>query len=56
MITGSDDAGTFSQTVSGSTLTASFTVDYGPNWSVTVRAHNAAGYGPWSTSFMLGGL
>ena len=56
VITDSDGAGTFSQTVSGSTLTASFTVDYSPDWSVTVRAHNAAGYGPWSTSFMLGGL
>ena len=45
-ITGSDGAGTSTQTVSGTTLTASFTVDYIPNWSVTVQAHNAFGWGP----------
>jgi hypothetical protein len=55
-ITGSDGAGTFTQTVSGTTLTASFTVDYIPNWSVTVQAHNAFGWGPSSTVFRLGGL
>jgi len=55
-ISGSDGGGTFTQTVSGTMLTASFTVDYIPNWSVKVRAHNAVGWGPWSTSFTLGGL
>jgi hypothetical protein len=55
-ITGSDGAGTFTQTVSGTTLTASFTVDYIPDWSVTVQAHNAAGWGPLSSVFTLGGL
>ena len=55
-ITGSDGGGTFTQTVSGTTLTASFTVDYIPNWSVTVQAHNAAGWGPSSVAITLGGL
>lgn len=55
-IVGSDGGGTFTQTVSGTTLTASFTVDYIPNWSVTVKAHNAAGWGPASTPVTLGGL
>ncbi len=55
-ITGSDGAGTFTQTVSGTILTASFNVDYIPNWSVTVQAHNAAGWGPVSAVFNLGGL
>ena len=55
-ITGSDGSGTFTQTVSGTTLTASFTVDYIPNWTVTVRAHNAFGWGPSSTVITLGGL
>ena len=55
-IIGSDGAGTFTNTVSGTTLTASFTVDYTPNWSVTVQAHNAIGWGPSSTVFTLGGL
>ncbi len=55
-ISGSDGAGTFTQTVSGTTLTALFTVDYIPNWSGTVKAHNAAGWGPSSNVFSLGGL
>ncbi len=55
-ISGSDGAGTFTQTVSGTTLAASFTVDYIPNWSVTVQAHNAAGWGPSSSVVTLGGL
>ncbi len=55
-ITGSDGAGTSTQMVSGTTLTASFTVDSIPNWSVTVQAHNAFGWGPTSSVFRLGGL
>ena len=55
-ITGSDGGGTFTQTVPGSTLTAVFAVSDGPDWSVTVRAHNAAGWGLWSARFRLGGL
>ena len=54
-INGSDGGGTFTQTVTGSTLTATFAVSDNPNWAVTVRAHNAAGWGPWSTAFTLGG-
>ncbi len=56
LITGSDGAGTLTQNVSGTTLSASFTVDSIPNWTVQVRAHNAAGWGPWSATFTLGGL
>jgi len=55
-IMGSDGAGSSTQSVSGTTLTASFTVDYIPNWSVTVQAHNAFGWGPVSSVFRLGGL
>jgi len=58
MISGSDEdgGGTFTQTVSGTTLTASWVVNWTPDWSVTVQAHNAAGWGLWSTRFTLGGL
>ncbi len=55
-ITGSDGAGMFTQSVSGTTLTASFTVDFVPNWSVSVQAHNAVGWGLSSSVFTLGGL
>ena len=55
-ITDSDTAGTFTQTVSGTTLIANFNVDSNPSWSVTVRAHNAAGWGPSSAAVALGGL
>jgi Fibronectin type III domain len=55
-ITDSDGDGTFTQTVSGTTLTANFTVDWTPNWSVTIQAHNAFGWGPWSSPISLGGL
>jgi len=55
-IASDEGAGTFTQTVPGTTLTAIFTVDYVPNWTVTVRAHNAVGWGPWSDPFILGGL
>jgi hypothetical protein len=54
-ITGSDGGGTFTQTVSGSTLTASFAVSDVPDWRVQVRAHDAAGWSPWSASYTLGG-
>jgi hypothetical protein len=51
------DHGTvFTQTVSGTTLTASFTEDWIPDWAITVRAHNAFGWGAWSSTFDLGGL
>ena len=56
MINGSDGGGTFIQTVPGKTLTASWVVSWIPDWSVTVRAHNTTGWGPWSTRFTLGGL
>jgi hypothetical protein len=54
---GGDSAATTStQTVSGTTLTAYFNVDSNPGWSVTVQAHNAAGWGPVSSAVHLGGL
>lgn len=55
-VKGSDGGGTFTQNVSGTTLTASFIVNWTPDWSVTVRAHNAVGWGPSSARFTLGGL
>jgi hypothetical protein len=55
-INGSDGGGTFTQTVSGTTLTAYFDIDYIPNWTVTVQAHNAAGWGAVSSPVTLGGL
>jgi len=55
-ITGSDGGGTFTQSVSGTTLMATFSVDDIPDWTVKVCAHNAAGWGPWSSPIILGGL
>lgn len=55
-ITNGDTAGTLTNSVSGTTLTAYFNVDSNPSWSVTVQAHNAAGWGPSSTPVTLGGL
>jgi hypothetical protein len=54
-ITGSDGGGTYTQTVSGSTLTATFSVSDTPDWKIQVQAHDTAGWGPWSTSYTLGG-
>lgn len=45
--------GPYSATVSGSTLSASFAIDDTFDWAVKVRAHNAAGWGPWSASVVL---
>ena len=55
-ITGSDGAGTLTNSVSGTILSASFNVDSTYDWSVTVQAHNAFGWGPLSSVFRLGGL
>ena len=54
-ITGSDGAGTYSRTAWGSTLTATFAVNDIPDWTIKVRAHDAAGWGPWSAPHTLGG-
>jgi len=54
-INGSDGGGTFTQTVAGATLTASFVVSDTPDWAVKVRAHNAVGWGLWSAAVTLGG-
>ncbi len=53
---GSDGAGTFTQTVSGTWLSLNYNLDPTPNWNITVQAHNAAGWGPVSNPFFLGGL
>lgn len=55
-ITPDDGSGAITQTVSGSTLTANFSVDFTPNWKVTVKAHNVVGWGPASAPVTLGGL
>ena len=55
-ITPSGGGSTLTNTVSGTTLTTSFVVDFGPNWTVRVKAHNAVGWGPTSTPVTLGGL
>ncbi len=55
-ITDSEVGTTYLQTVSGSTPSANFTVDWTPDYDVIVRAHNAAGWGAWSSPFTLGGL
>jgi hypothetical protein len=55
-IIGSDGGGSYTNTVSGTTLTTYFNVDFTPNWSVTVQAHNADGWGPVSSAVQLGGL
>ena len=47
---------TVSQSAPASTLTATFAVSDVPDWSVHVRAHNAAGWGPWPASVLLGGV
>ena len=54
-ISGSDGGGTFTQTVSGTTLTATFSVSDIPDWSITLQAHNAVGWGPASSRIVLGG-
>jgi hypothetical protein len=52
----SEDGTTYTQTVSGTTLTTYFTEDWVPGWNVSVQAHNAFGWGPMSDVFRLGGL
>ena len=54
-IAGSDGGGIARQSVSGATLTASFAVSDIPDWTITVRAHNAAGWGRSSPPIVLGG-
>jgi hypothetical protein len=58
LVTITPDSGgsALTQTVTGSTLTAYFGVDFTPNWKVTVQAHNAVGWGPASKPVTLGGL
>src|SRR5581483_2420104 len=55
-VDGDVSSGPYDATVSGSTLRAYFTVDTGSDWGVKVRAHNAAGWGPWSAQKVLPGL
>ena len=53
---GDNPGGTYDQVVSGQTQTAYFAVDNTSNWSIQVRAHDAAGWGAWSTSIVIGGV
>ena len=55
-ITGSDGSGTFTLTVSGAMLAASFAVSDIPDWTISVQAHNAVGWGPASIQIVLGGI
>lgn len=55
-VTPNDSSGTLTQTVPSPTLSTYFNVSPNPSWSITVQAHNAAGWGPWSTAIVLGGL
>ena len=55
-ITDQENGTVYTQTVSGSTLSASFVEDWNPDWDVIVRAHNAVGWGAWSNPITLGGL
>ena len=54
-LTGSDGGGTSTQTVSGAALTARFSASDIPDWTITVQAHNAAGWGPLSAPIVIGG-
>ncbi len=45
--------GPFTQTLSGSTLSAGFVVADTFDWTIQVQAHNAAGWGPPSTPIVL---
>ncbi len=51
-----DTGDKFTQTVGGSTVTATFAVSDVPDWTIQVRARDAAGWGPLSTSYLLGGV
>ena len=55
-ITNPDTGDTFTHTVSGSALTAGFAVSDVPDWTIQVQAHDAAGWGHFSTSYLLGGV
>jgi hypothetical protein len=54
-ISAPDTGETHTQTVSGTTLTAIFSVSDNPDWTIIVRAHNAVGWGPASAPIFLGG-
>jgi hypothetical protein len=54
--TGTDGGGSITNSVAGTVLSASIPADSNFNWSVTVQAHNAAGWGPVSAAAHLGGL
>jgi hypothetical protein len=57
VVKGTDGGGIFTNSVSGTTFTTYFNgLDYIPSYSVTVQAHNAAGWGPVSAAINLGGL
>jgi hypothetical protein len=55
-VDGDTPGGSYTQTVDGQTLSAYFAVDNTSVWEVQVRAHNAAGWGPWSAAVKIDGV
>lgn len=55
-ITPDDGSGTLTQIILSPTLTTFFNVSPNPSWTITVQAHNTAGWGPWSSAVRKGGL
>jgi hypothetical protein len=53
---GDNPGGTYDQTVGGQTLNAYFAVDNTSDWRIKVRAHDAAGWGTWSSPITIGGV
>jgi hypothetical protein len=53
---GDNHGGTYDQTVSGQAFYAYFAVDNTSDWKIEVRAHDAAGWGAWSTPIVIGGV
>ncbi len=56
LVTNPDTGQTYSQTVSGTTLSATLSLSDVPDYTIKVQAHDAAGWGAWSTSYLLGGV
>lgn len=48
--------GPYARSLGGTTLSTSFTLNSTLDWKIKIRAHNAAGWGPWSKAVILHGL
>jgi hypothetical protein len=53
---GDNPGGTYDQIVGGQTLSTYFAVDNTSDWRIKVRAHDVAGWGPWSPPMTIGGV